>query len=118
MWLDRLDAEGVERRLIKGREEEVVPGVTAVKTGGHFDGSLVLAWEEVLLIADTLVTVPVSFCHCLWRRVGMGWRPPGCFVGGWLCGLTHLWLVSSRRITTSIARPARRRSASCGRFLT
>jgi glyoxylase-like metal-dependent hydrolase (beta-lactamase superfamily II) len=37
-----------------------VEGVTAVKAGGHFDGSLVLHWEDKLFIADTLVTVPVS----------------------------------------------------------
>ncbi len=60
MWLDRLDAPGAERRLIRGGTEEIVEGVTAVKAGGHFDGSLVLHWEDKLFIADTLVTVPVS----------------------------------------------------------
>jgi len=67
MWLDRLDAVGAERRLIRGGSQEVVKGVRAVKTGGHFDGSLVLLWEEVgvLCIADTLVTVPVSFAGFL-----------------------------------------------------
>lgn len=51
---------GAESRLIESPTEAIVPGVTAVKTGGHFDGSLVLLWADVLLIADTLVTVPVS----------------------------------------------------------
>jgi glyoxylase-like metal-dependent hydrolase (beta-lactamase superfamily II) len=37
----------------------VLPGITAIKTGGHFDGSLVLHWEKKLFIADTIVTVPV-----------------------------------------------------------
>ena len=43
-----------------GSTETVVNGVTAIKTGGHFPGSLVLNWERKLLIADTIVTVPVS----------------------------------------------------------
>lgn len=70
MWLDRMDAVGVERRLITEGEQEVVRGVRAVKTGGHFEGSLVLLWEEgegVLFVADTLVTVPVSL-----TLVGLG----------------------------------------------
>ena len=36
-----------------------MPGVTAVKAGGHFDGSLVLHWEKKLFVADTLMAVPV-----------------------------------------------------------
>ena len=45
--------------------EEVLPGVTAIKTGGHFSGSLVLHWERKLFIADTIVTVPVGPPHML-----------------------------------------------------
>lgn len=58
-WTSRPDEEG-RRRLIKGTSEEIVPGVTAVKLGGHFPGSLVLNWDKKLFIADTLLTVPVS----------------------------------------------------------
>ena len=43
-----------------GACEEIVPGVKAVKLGGHFPGSLVVLWEKSLFIADTLVMVPVS----------------------------------------------------------
>ena len=43
-----------------GTTEQVLPGVTAIKTGGHFPGSLVLHWEKKLFIADTIVTVPVT----------------------------------------------------------
>jgi glyoxylase-like metal-dependent hydrolase (beta-lactamase superfamily II) len=57
-WLDQLDAD-VQRKLITGATETIVEGVTAVKTGGHFDGSLVLHWEEKLFIADSLLTVQV-----------------------------------------------------------
>lgn len=39
----------------------ILPGVTAIKTGGHFPGSLVLHWEKKLFLADTIVTVPVRF---------------------------------------------------------
>ena len=44
-----------------GTTMEVLPGVTAIKTGGHFPGSLVLHWGGRLFIADTIVTVPVRF---------------------------------------------------------
>ncbi len=52
-----------------GSVETVVEGVRAIKTGGHFRGSLVLHWEGRLFIADTIVTVPVSvmipfLCRC------------------------------------------------------
>lgn len=54
-------------RLIRGPagvSEDVLDGVTAIKTGGHFPGSLVLHWEKKLFIADTIVTVPVSDDDC------------------------------------------------------
>jgi glyoxylase-like metal-dependent hydrolase (beta-lactamase superfamily II) len=41
-----------------GATEQIVPGVTAIKTGGHFPGSFVLHWKKCLFIADTIVTVP------------------------------------------------------------
>jgi len=37
-----------------------VPGVTAIKVGGHFEGSMVLHWDGHLFVADTFVNVPVS----------------------------------------------------------
>ena len=37
-----------------------MPGVTAIKVGGHFEGSMVLHWDGHLFIADTFVNVPVS----------------------------------------------------------
>lgn len=43
-----------------GTHQEISPGITAIKAGGHFPGSLVLHWEKKLFIADTIVTVPVS----------------------------------------------------------
>ena len=57
-WCSRADDKG-KRRLITTNHEKLVDGVTAVKLGGHFPGSLVLHWEEKLFIADTIVTVPV-----------------------------------------------------------
>lgn len=58
-WLNRSDAED-RRKLFSGASEQVLDGVTAVKTGGHFPGSLVLHWEKKLMIADSFVTTPVS----------------------------------------------------------
>lgn len=57
-WLSRDDSKGV-RRFFKGTEE-VVPGVTVIQCGGHFEGSSVLHWEGKLFIADTIMSVPVS----------------------------------------------------------
>ncbi|KAL8670114.1 MAG: hypothetical protein Q9168_005323 [Polycauliona sp. 1 TL-2023] len=42
-------------------QQLILPGVTAIKTGGHFPGSLVLHWERQLFIADTIVTVPSAY---------------------------------------------------------
>lgn len=62
-WLCQKPPTPQALRLIDGLAgvvEEVLSGVTAIKTGGHFPGSLVLHWEKKLFIADTIVTVPVS----------------------------------------------------------
>jgi glyoxylase-like metal-dependent hydrolase (beta-lactamase superfamily II) len=56
-WLMRTSDR---RRLITSARETILPDVVAVKTGGHFDGSLVLHWEKKLFIADTLITAQVS----------------------------------------------------------
>ncbi|KAL0636321.1 hypothetical protein Q9L58_004668 [Maublancomyces gigas] len=64
-WLCR-EANGLtagKRIFIESDSQEIVPGVTAVKVGGHFPGSLVLHWENMLFIADSLVTVPSALYH-------------------------------------------------------
>ncbi|KAK5112488.1 hypothetical protein LTR62_004245 [Meristemomyces frigidus] len=61
-WLSRKDGEG-RRRLLASRSEQILPGVTAIKTGGHFSGSLVLLWKKKLMIADTFVTTPSALYH-------------------------------------------------------
>ncbi|MCJ1391704.1 hypothetical protein MMC18_004569 [Xylographa bjoerkii] len=68
-WLDRQDSSDVQRRLIEGSTEHILEGVTAIKTGGHFDGSLVLHWDRKLFIADSLLTVQSAYYHVN--------RPPG-----------------------------------------
>ena len=62
-WLCQKPPSSDIFRLIDGppgSPQEIVPGVTAIKTGGHFPGSLVLHWENKLFIADSFVTTPVS----------------------------------------------------------
>ena len=62
-WLCQEPPTPQTLRLIEGPSGttvEVLPGVTAIKAGGHFPGSLVLHWERKLFIADTIVTVPVG----------------------------------------------------------
>ncbi|TKA83755.1 hypothetical protein B0A55_00065 [Friedmanniomyces simplex] len=61
-WVSREDDKG-HRKLIDGTSEQIVLGVTAVKVGGHFPGSLVLLWSEKLLIADSFVTTPSALYH-------------------------------------------------------
>lgn len=58
-WVSRTDTNN-RRRLITAPTQEIVPGLTAIKVGGHFPGSLVLHWKKMLLLADSLVTQPVS----------------------------------------------------------
>jgi len=84
-WACQPDDEG-RRQLIREGSEEIVPGVVAVKLGGHFPGSLVLIWDLKLFNADTFLTVPVSASSSTsWSDVANGWqsalyhvdRPPG-----------------------------------------
>ena len=51
-------------RYWDGSPRELVPGVTLIKCGGHFEGSAVLHWAEgaggkgALLVGDTMAVVP------------------------------------------------------------
>lgn len=102
-WLNRpltsTGAEGVERRFITTDTEEIVPGVTAIKLGGHFPGSLVLHWDNKLFVADTLVTIPV----CLFLAVNVP-RKPRMLTMRAIGSLIH-----SPPCTMSIASQAQRR---------
>jgi glyoxylase-like metal-dependent hydrolase (beta-lactamase superfamily II) len=59
MWVQREDPAIVEWRGTR----EVVPGVTLIQTGGHFEGSAVLHWaagaggQGALLVGDTITVV-------------------------------------------------------------
>ena len=50
-------AKDSRKVLAAGKEEDPI---TAVKTGGHFSGSLVLHWGTRLWIADSIMTIPVG----------------------------------------------------------
>jgi len=65
-WLNRVDRDGC-RKFLTSTSEQMLNGVTAIKTGGHFPGSLVLLWRAKLLIADTFVTVPVDLSQLCGR---------------------------------------------------
>jgi hypothetical protein len=56
-WLNRKDPYGL-RKLIEGTTE-ISEGVTAIQCGGHFDGSLILHFDGVIFIADTMMSAPV-----------------------------------------------------------
>lgn len=59
-WLEPDLRSNPNHRFLKSATQAILPDVTAVRVGGHFDGSLVLHWDDRLFIADTFVTVPVS----------------------------------------------------------
>ncbi|GAB7351554.1 hypothetical protein MBLNU459_g2183t2 [Dothideomycetes sp. NU459] len=45
-WLSRSDAGQQRRRLIGAPTQRIVRGVTAIRVGGHFPGSMVLHWDN------------------------------------------------------------------------
>jgi glyoxylase-like metal-dependent hydrolase (beta-lactamase superfamily II) len=61
-WFERRDTPGAEVRLLTEPYTPILPneveGVTAILTGGHFPGSLLLHWNGIL---------------CKW-----GFKPPLC----------------------------------------
>ncbi|GAB1732853.1 hypothetical protein NU195Hw_g2656t1 [Hortaea werneckii] len=61
-WFNRVDREG-RRQLFIGDSQNILDQTTAIKTGGHFPGSLVLKWQDKLMIADSFVTVPSALYH-------------------------------------------------------
>ncbi|KAF2723319.1 hypothetical protein K431DRAFT_344872 [Polychaeton citri CBS 116435] len=93
-WLNRSTISSDQRRHITSTTQDVVPGVTAIKVGGHFPGSLVLLWEKKLFIADSLVTVPSALYHVdrpkgttsysfMWSIPNMIPLPPGELMRMW-----------------------------------
>jgi len=63
-WLCRGDdPENPMRKFITNETQEIVPGVTAIKCGGHFPGSLVLHARESLFLSDTIMIVPSGLYH-------------------------------------------------------
>lgn len=67
-WLSRKDESGL-RKLFDDQKLTVAPGVTAIKAGGHFPGSLFLHYQKKLFIADTMAIMPSGLYHID--------RPPG-----------------------------------------
>lgn len=68
IWIPTADREWVQRddpAIVEwSGTREVLPGVTLVQTGGHFEGSAVLHWAAgaggrgALLVGDTITVVP------------------------------------------------------------
>jgi glyoxylase-like metal-dependent hydrolase (beta-lactamase superfamily II) len=101
-WLMREDTSG--RRTLLEKTQEIVPGVTAVQAGGHFDGSMVLHWEKKLFIADTMMSVPV--------------RSPFFSPSDALLVLLMLCSLASTMLPSLTAIQTRPRTLSCGLTLT
>lgn len=56
-WANRTSTPWADLKLLTEQKTELLPGVTAIKCGGHFEESLVLHWDNLLFVADTLLMV-------------------------------------------------------------
>lgn len=59
-WVSRGDeAASSLLKLISDPTQDILPGagITAIKAGGHFPGSMVLHWQNRLFTADTIMVV-------------------------------------------------------------
>jgi glyoxylase-like metal-dependent hydrolase (beta-lactamase superfamily II) len=73
-----------------GETNQIAPGVTLIRTGGHFTGSSVLHWAEgadgrgVLMTGDTIMVVPdtrwVSFMYSYPNLIPLNARAVECIV--------------------------------------
>ncbi|KAF2636593.1 hypothetical protein P280DRAFT_408934 [Massarina eburnea CBS 473.64] len=57
-WLNTTDTHSARHFLTTTTPIPRLPSVTVIVAGGHFDGSMVLHWENKLFIADTIMSVP------------------------------------------------------------
>ena len=61
-WFERKNTPGTTLQLLTEPYTPILPqelpGVTAILTGGHFLGSLLLHWNNILFHADTFFTSP------------------------------------------------------------
>ncbi|KAL7793825.1 beta-lactamase-like protein [Trichoderma ceciliae] len=76
------------RKALTEIDTDIVPGIKAIKLGGHFPGSLVLLFDGRLLIADTLMTTPAGIGK--WNVDALGAKrakPPG------LNSFSFLWSI-------------------------
>ncbi|TKX23442.1 hypothetical protein C1H76_4510 [Elsinoe australis] len=60
-WLSRPCPPSLQRHLITSPTQEILPGVTAIQTGGHFPGSMVLHYDRHLFVADSIMTQPAAY---------------------------------------------------------
>ena len=59
-WLSRSDKDG-DRVLLTETNTEIWPGgPRALIVGGHFPGSMILLWNKMIFVADTIMAVPVG----------------------------------------------------------
>ncbi|KAH6603779.1 hypothetical protein Trco_007225 [Trichoderma cornu-damae] len=76
------------RKPVTEIETDIIPGVKAIKLGGHFPGSLVLLFDGRLFTADTLMTTPAGIGK--WDVDALGAKrakPPG------LNSFSFLWSI-------------------------
>ncbi|KAL7921381.1 beta-lactamase-like protein [Trichoderma austrokoningii] len=76
------------RKSLTETETQIIPGVKAIKLGGHFPGSSVLLFDGRLFIADTLMTTAAGLGK--WDIDALGAKrekPPG------LTSFSFLWSI-------------------------
>ena len=62
-WLSRSGQHDKQVFLTESSNELWSGGPQALILGGHFPGSMVLLWNKMLFVADTLMSTPVNCLH-------------------------------------------------------
>jgi glyoxylase-like metal-dependent hydrolase (beta-lactamase superfamily II) len=62
-WLSRSGQDDKRVFLTENSNELWLEGPQALVPGGHFPGSMVLLWNKMLFVADTLMATPVGCPH-------------------------------------------------------
>ena len=74
MWLERTNTEGADIRLLDKTYNRILiigedAGLNAIVAGGYFPGPLLLHYQSLLFVADTIFAVPSTYSSS-WQERG------------------------------------------------